>query len=213
MSGYFLIRKGESEKSEPHFFIELPVDIIAHPGDGKRVTGQYIYSLTGLNVVPWRSTVACEIMDEAAASPFIVTECFPIAKLKIGIPHGLDDGFDPFTIDPHDFDISMGMMGTFGSNERETSAWWLVKWAQLYGWGEFGWKEFNDWYNDLGGWPKEHDFRFWHLDQHEWKSSHGEFRESSGICLQPINEGKQYMYTHAFIWRCLWYVNRKELQQ
>lgn len=209
---YFLVRSATSRDSDPLFFIKLPTTSVAHPGDGKVVTGQYIYSITGINVVPWRSTVACEIMDEATASPFIATECFPVVPFR-EVKHGLDDGFDPFTIDPLVFDVSKGMMGTFGSDERETSAWWLVRWAQLYGWGEFWWEEFNDWYNECGKWKDNHDFRFWHLDQHEWKSSRGEFRESSGICLQPIDDGKRYMYTHAFIWRCLWYVRRRELQQ
>ena len=206
MERFMLIRKTCQPTSDAFFFIRVKeTDGIVMSETGK-VTGQWIYSTTGLNAVPWRNEVIYEFMDEAAASAF--TEIGGIPAFPVAPHHTEGAGYDIFQFEPSQFDPKR-VMGSFGSQEREVVAYWLIKWAQHRGtWdGKWEFNELSEWYNDTGKWNDRHTMKLWHLDDDTWYSARGEFRERAGKCIERTEDGI-CNFTPVFVQRCLASVGR-----
>ena len=207
MDSYLLIRATEKETSDALCFVRIPADHnFSLDGDARYVTGQFLYSITGLNAVPFREKVACEYMDEAAASAFTEIGGIPVFPLKPHITEGA--GYDIFQFTPDQFSPK-GVFNSFGSQEREVVAYWLIRWAQHRGTWEGQWEydDLNRWHNEVGAWDDWSDFRFWHLDQETWYSARGEFRERAGKCIERSEEGVCH-FTPTFVERCVATVRR-----
>ncbi len=103
------------------------------------LTGQFLYSISGLNRWPWRDVVACSLMNDTEASPYTEMGCFPIHEAEIvhmeltSEETPLNDvQFDRFKFDPKDFQVG-GTMGCFGRMEREDRASLVIWAAQQHG--------------------------------------------------------------------------------
>lgn len=226
---YIAVRESQSSTSEVDIMIHYTLedgkvicqaiaDVIM---DGKvdddfemPFSGQFLYSITGLDRWAFRETVSCNFMNDETASPYVAMDCFPIVEAKIRPAPTFDDmGFDCYTFDPANFQ-TRNLMGCFGSNEREIVASWLIRWAQKRGTWEGVWEyeALNTWYNDTGGWEKRHNFQFHYLNKDTWYSNsiRREFRERPGHCVISQDDGKTYTFTPVFVERCIRNVRRKK---
>lgn len=109
------------------------------------------------------------------------------------------------TIAPKDIPIRRHFFDAFGQYEAETSARWIVEYAQVrdQGWMPFAYEDLNKFYQVH--FPHQ-NFQFNGLDGNDGKGS--KYLTVVGGVLSPEHDTRVFCFTEAFIGNCYTSANR-----